>query len=62
MPPHLRSDDEDRVTSLALGDLDGDGDLDMAVGHTHGRHVTVLLNRGDELSIRADFDVGFASM
>ena len=35
--------------SLAAGDLDGDGDVDVLVGQSHfaGHGVSVLLNRGD---------------
>ena len=36
-----------RPQSLALSDLDGDGDLDMAVAVTGGDVVTILRNNGD---------------
>ncbi len=37
----------DRPFSLAIGDLDGDGDLDLAVANFANDHVSVLLNQGD---------------
>lgn len=37
----------DRILSAALGDLDGDGNLDVALGTLPDRNVAVLLGRGD---------------
>ena len=35
------------IRSVSLGDADGDGDLDLAVGHLLGDGISVLLNNGD---------------
>jgi len=37
----------DNPTSVSLGDLDGDGDLDMAVANASSADASVLLNNGD---------------
>ncbi|MHC4732817.1 MAG: hypothetical protein ACYS6Z_19805, partial [Planctomycetota bacterium] len=37
----------DGPRSVAVGDLDGDFDLDLAVANEHAYHVSVLLNDGD---------------
>lgn len=45
--PPTQYDTGDRSCSVALGDLDGDDDLDLAVGNADSDDVSVLLNNGD---------------
>ena len=37
----------ERPSSVAIGDLDGDGDLDLAVANWYSDNVSVLLGNGD---------------
>ena len=37
----------DAPQSVAIGDLDGDGNLDLAVANRFSDNVSVLLNQGD---------------
>jgi hypothetical protein len=51
-------DDQDRSTSVAIGDVDGDGDLDVVVGNADyhapaGLPNRVYLNRGDATFVAA---------
>ncbi|MEE8154050.1 MAG: VCBS repeat-containing protein, partial [Phycisphaerales bacterium] len=40
-----------RPTSMALGDLDGDGNLDIAIADEHGNVVTTYRNDGDGMFV-----------
>jgi len=46
-PTQVRYAAGDTPCSIALGDLDGDGDLDMAVDNRGSNDTSVLLNNGD---------------
>ncbi|MBN1877357.1 MAG: VCBS repeat-containing protein [Anaerolineae bacterium] len=50
--------DLDATTSLALGDLDGDGTLDLVVGNANGAHNRIYLN---DSSGRFDDSMAFGS-
>jgi hypothetical protein len=55
--PPVRFDAGVRPGSVALGDLDGDGDLDMAVANLISNDVGILLNRcGPFAACPADLD------
>jgi hypothetical protein len=43
--------------SVAIGDLNGDGDLDLAVANKYDENVSILINEGVELYIcEGDFE------
>jgi len=42
---------EQRAPSVALGDLNGDGMLDLVIGHSEAEHATILLNLGNNAFI-----------
>ncbi|NRA58436.1 MAG: VCBS repeat-containing protein, partial [Phycisphaerales bacterium] len=43
----MRYDAGNRPQTVAIGDLDGDGDLDLAVANSVSHNVGVMLNNGD---------------
>jgi len=52
------SDEADATTSVAWGDVDGDGDLDLAVGNAGGQPNRVYLNAGSSLATAAAWSAG----
>ena len=51
------SPDSDPTTSIAWGDVDGDGDLDLAVGN-NGRPLRVYANEGGTLNAESPAELG----
>jgi len=53
--PPLYFDTTGQMSSAAIGDLDSDGSLDLAVSDVHINSISVLLNRGKPVTLFTDF-------